>query len=128
MNISITNLGAVKEANIDLNSKLTLFCGENSTGKTYISYVLYSIIEGVKPFNHEFYRAMSSRRRLFELTPLDLPWEDLFTKGIIEYTIKKETTQKYIQKYEGYIKKNLFSLFAISPKESIFFKDTKHSI
>ena len=43
MNIKIQNLGTIKEACIDLNKKLTVFCGPNNTGKTYVSYIIYAL-------------------------------------------------------------------------------------
>ena len=41
----ISYLGAIRKAVIDLQKPLTLFCGPNSTGKTYLSYLLYAILE-----------------------------------------------------------------------------------
>lgn len=46
MKLRIENLGIVKQAEIDLDKSLTLFCGNNSTGKTYVSYVLHAFLEG----------------------------------------------------------------------------------
>lgn len=46
MNIRIQNLGAIKDACIDLNKKLTVFCGPNNTGKTYVSYIIYALTSG----------------------------------------------------------------------------------
>jgi predicted ATPase len=43
LNIKIKNLGSIKEADIKLN-KLTIFCGENNSGKTYLNYILYGIL------------------------------------------------------------------------------------
>lgn len=43
MKIKLQNLGVVKEAEIDLCKKLSLFCGPNSTGKTYVAYVIYGL-------------------------------------------------------------------------------------
>ena len=43
MKVQIKELGAIKEATIDLSKKLTVFCGPNGTGKTYMAYVLYAI-------------------------------------------------------------------------------------
>jgi len=43
MKIRLKNLGVVKEADIDLCKRLNLFCGPNSTGKTYVAYVIYGI-------------------------------------------------------------------------------------
>lgn len=45
MKLIIENLGIIKQAEIDLNKKFTLFCGRNSTGKTYASYVLHAFLE-----------------------------------------------------------------------------------
>lgn len=45
MKLIIENLGIIKQAEIDLNKKFTIFCGRNSTGKTYASYVLHAFLE-----------------------------------------------------------------------------------
>jgi len=43
MKLHIQNLGAVKDATIDLSKKLTVFCGPNGTGKTYAAYIVYAV-------------------------------------------------------------------------------------
>ena len=50
MILNIDNLGTVKSARIDLAKRLTLFCGRNSTGKTYVSYVLHAFLTDGKVF------------------------------------------------------------------------------
>lgn len=45
MKLNIENLGIIKQAEIDLDKKFTIFCGRNSTGKTYASYVLHAFLE-----------------------------------------------------------------------------------
>ena len=42
MNIIIENLGPIKKAAFNLDKRLSVFCGPNNTGKTYLSYVLYA--------------------------------------------------------------------------------------
>ena len=42
MNIIIENLGPIKKATFNLDKRLSVFCGPNKTGKTYLSYVLYA--------------------------------------------------------------------------------------
>jgi len=42
---NISNLGPIRKAVVDLQKPFTLFCGPNSTGKTYMSYLLYAINE-----------------------------------------------------------------------------------
>jgi predicted ATPase len=44
LNVKLKNLGNIKEAEIQLN-KLTIFAGENNSGKTYINYVLYGLLD-----------------------------------------------------------------------------------
>ena len=41
----ISNLGPIRKAVVDLQKPFILFCGPNSTGKTYMSYLLYAINE-----------------------------------------------------------------------------------
>jgi hypothetical protein len=43
MKIQITNLGIVDFAEVELD-KMTLICGENNTGKTYITYGVYGFL------------------------------------------------------------------------------------
>lgn len=43
MIIEVNGLGTIKHAQIDLTKKLTVFCGHNNTGKTYLSYVIYAL-------------------------------------------------------------------------------------
>ena len=43
MKIRIENIGPVKTVDIDLSKPLIIFTGLNGAGKTYISYVLYTI-------------------------------------------------------------------------------------
>lgn len=45
MILTIKNLGALKEAEIDLSKDLILLCGHNNTGKTYVAYAIYCLLE-----------------------------------------------------------------------------------
>ena len=45
MKIKLSELGAVKEGNIDLSKKLNIFCGPNGTGKTYVAYAIYGMLK-----------------------------------------------------------------------------------
>ncbi len=44
MQFTVTGLGPIKEASIDMGRKLTVFCGPNNTGKTYLSYIVYALV------------------------------------------------------------------------------------
>ncbi len=45
MILTIKNLGALKEAEIDLSKDLILLCGHNNTGKTYVAYAIYYFLK-----------------------------------------------------------------------------------
>jgi AAA15 family ATPase/GTPase len=51
MFFELKNIGAVKHANIELG-KLTIICGKNNTGKTYITYSIYGFLTHI--FASEF--------------------------------------------------------------------------
>lgn len=44
MNLTLTNIGKVKHSELKLG-KLTLLCGKNNTGKTYITYSIYGFLK-----------------------------------------------------------------------------------
>lgn len=50
MKITIDNLGVVRHIEFDTQKPLSLFCGPNSTGKTYVSYVLYAVMRYADSF------------------------------------------------------------------------------
>lgn len=43
MKLKIQQIGPIPEVSIDLTKKMTVFCGPNNTGKTYISYYVYAL-------------------------------------------------------------------------------------
>lgn len=50
MKITIDNLGVVRHIEFDTQKPLSLFCGPNGTGKTYVAYVLYALFRYVRNF------------------------------------------------------------------------------
>ncbi|PIY08885.1 MAG: hypothetical protein COZ18_09935 [Flexibacter sp. CG_4_10_14_3_um_filter_32_15] len=54
MKIEIQNLGAIKQAKINLNKRLTVFCGPNNSGKTYTAFIIHALTKsGLKYFMSE---------------------------------------------------------------------------
>ena len=49
MKVNFRNLGTLDEAQIELN-KLTIVCGENNLGKTYLTYALYGFLSNWERF------------------------------------------------------------------------------
>lgn len=63
MKISVTNLGAIKQATVELGG-LTVFVGPNGTGKSYLAKVIYglhrfeSLIDSYISSPASFYQAL----------------------------------------------------------------------
>jgi len=51
MKIDFEHLGGIDKGSIELND-ITLFCGRNNSGKTYVMYCLYGLLN--KKFNISF--------------------------------------------------------------------------
>jgi predicted ATPase len=45
MKISVENLGTIKKGEISLDKDLTIFTGENNSGKSYMAYLCYGVLE-----------------------------------------------------------------------------------
>ena len=52
MKFGVKNLGPIKEANVEIGD-LTIICGKNNCGKTYLTYSLYSFLKALPP-NYTF--------------------------------------------------------------------------
>ena len=112
MKIQIKNLGPVKDATIDLSKKMNVFCGGNSTGKTYMAYMLYAITSlGNKSLGIRFDKKYIDK--LIESNEVEIPLD------ISEmFVFKEEEIAK--------IKPNLWRVFSIpESKSSDFFSTTE---
>lgn len=102
MQITVKNFGAIQSGKIDLSKRITLFCGPNCSGKTYMAYLLY----GVFSLNN---------RRFF--VDAGLSAEDLYAHKQVEMKISKSTLDT-IRKYMlQRLKRNLDSLFGLSEED-----------
>ncbi len=95
MKITICNLGAVKEARIDLKP-LTVFIGENGTGKTWAAYTIAGIL-GEYGFNYYKNEYMENRTE-FRYEPLEKAVAEFAEKGNAKINII-EFTQNFIEIY-----------------------------
>lgn len=105
MILTIDNLGSVKSARIDLSKKLILFCGRNSTGKTYVSYILHAFLTDGKVFKLDC--AESIARQILEKR---------------SFEIEKKCIDEWLSKNCQEVMNQLGSVFAISDstKEKLF--------
>ena len=99
MILNINNLGTVKSASIDLSKKLTLFCGKNSTGKTYVSYILHAFLTPPKVFRLD--SAKKIARQIMENH---------------SFQIEKSIIDEWLSKNCREVMNQLGSVFAISDK------------
>lgn len=106
MIITVKNLGVIKKAEFDTSKKLTVFCGPNSTGKTYLAYIIYAI-----------YR----NKNLFKLKSFS-ETKEAFNQHI-KIKLKKEYIDELLSKIADSCKKNIGEIFGISEEnENKFFK------
>jgi predicted ATPase len=118
MKIQVTELGAIKDAIIDLNKKLTVFCGPNGTGKTYLAYAIYAltkstnIIPGFRP-NDNFVKELISNNRA--VIKLDLNQLCSFRQELVN-NLEKETGELFGLSSEN--AKSYFSAYKISILEN----------
>ena len=115
MKIQIKELGAIKEATIDLEKKLSVFCGPNGTGKTYMAYVLYALTK------------LNNKSIGIKLD------EEIIKKLILEnhtqITIDTGSIWDFRANEVAKIKENLWNLFAIPEiKSKDFFAKTEINI
>lgn len=105
MKIQIKELGAVKDAKIDLDKPLILFCGQNNTGKTYLAFVIYALT-----------------RIKIGKSPLKLNIPQLVENGFWEFEIDVEEVFEFKRKTMIEVKSNFDTVFGISEElvEQIF--------
>lgn len=100
MKIEIQNLGAIRQAEIDLSKRLTLFCGPNNSGKTYAAFIIYALTKsGLK-----YFRTSSKNEVIPELIN--------HQKAI--YKINPENIWKYRNDELKGLKASLDSIYGIS--------------
>lgn len=110
MKVKITNLGNVEYGEVDLSKRLTVFCGPNNTGKTYVSYILYSLLKQQVIYDH------TGRPNL----------DSVFVNGTASTELNLEKLSKYRQSKILSISNSLESIFGISDSDKLsLFKDLK---
>lgn len=115
MNLVINNLGPIGQARFDLNKRISVFCGPNNTGKTYLSYVLYAY----------------TRRNLVLDNPImdDALVRDFVNKGVIMLPLDNGVLyDALIRRVDG-ITDDMSTIFGLSDaKAKNIFPSTKVSI
>lgn len=103
MKLSIKKLGVISEGCVDLGAPLTVFCGLNGSGKTYLSYVISAIVGK-------------------EISPVhnveDELWNCLVTTGKITIDIDAEDISAYRRALLKQLRARFDVIFGISIDEA----------
>lgn len=106
MKISVENLGAIRYAEMEMG-KLTVLCGMNNSGKTYMTYAIYGFLN----FWHNEYTIQIEKEKLKKLKDngvVNLPLKDYVCNA-------QDTISNACQEYS----KNLYKVY--SAQEKLFF-------
>ena len=76
MKLRVSNLGAIKDGEIDLSQKFIVFCGPNGTGKTYLSYVIYGLFK--RKYHIQGKRKFAEKLLNEKKTSMEIDFEKVF--------------------------------------------------
>jgi predicted ATPase len=107
MKIQIKDLGAVKEATIDLKKKLIIFCGPNNTGKTYIAYTVYGLLKE-RNITEDILNNNFVTNKLYQ---------ELLEKGEVNIPINKDLLRRIQSDTRQALSTNIHKIFGLSPKD-----------
>ena len=112
MIIKVQKFGAIKNAEIDLSKMLSVFCGPNGTGKTYLAYLIYAL---TSQYNRNIGNSLSTDKI-----------KELFENNETNITIDSKVLLEYKSGIFRSVKDNLWNIFALSENKSEkYFKDTE---
>lgn len=130
MKVRFKNIGAVKEAEIDLSKKLIVFCGPNNTGKTYLAYCVYLLSKVAFNSDYAYSKPLpnilvNDENDIFKDGKLTVDLYEVYSeykdklKTMIENTLYREFPQTFGLAHNS---KNL--LFSDSKFEIVFDEDS----
>lgn len=86
MKIIFENLGPIKKGEIELN-KLNIFCGRNNEGKTYINYLIYTILTTVNSLNFkkskDFIKELPKEKKEIKISLEEVLFKENYLKEIL---------------------------------------------
>lgn len=108
MKIQIKNLGNIESGELDVSKRLTVFCGPNNTGKTYVSYVIYSLLKSMYYFDDEQVPNLYN----------------VFVEDKVVFELKAKSLTAYRKNKLQSVRSSLESIFGISDHDKLsLFKD-----
>ena len=113
-NLLIENFGPIKKANIDI-SPLTIFIGPNSSGKSYSSLLIHSLINSLKTFGSDSYEKIekdSIKKFLENDDELTKEFKELLVKYVNSEPKFSDESFKYpIEKFKIILEKSFGQVF-----------------
>ncbi|MBT9097831.1 AAA family ATPase [Methylovulum psychrotolerans] len=113
MKIDFEHLGGIEQGSVELND-LTLFCGKNNSGKTYVMYSLYGLLDQKLPVNFDFIKEIVAKLEQDRNYQLDLT------------EIINHHQEEMLRHIEECFKKNLPHLFGVKDEDFISTKIKIH--
>jgi len=121
MKFHLENIGCIEKADIELGN-LTIICGHNNTGKTYITYSIYGFLHGIRygkfPEISAYLNILDEKEKFIK---------ELKEKGKIQINV--EIFKKYKDTFTNLLSesysKRLYEVFSVNENEFI---ESKFSI
>lgn len=127
MKFTIKNAGVIKKAEIEFGD-LTILCGKNNTGKTYVTYNAFNYIDAIRYFLKVPMDNLYAEQ-LLEKGKISIPLEPFF-KNINKYIetsmepwVKNEMARQ-MAAHEDLYKDTNVSLFIEKKRQNAFMKET----
>ncbi|WP_035345506.1 AAA family ATPase [Dickeya sp. DW 0440] len=127
MKLKIANLGLIDEAEVDVKS-LTIVCGENNTGKTYVTYALYGFLKVWRRLaERAIHRAIIRNRKGIDTYQFDLL--EIFDGKVNDFFAEMSSGYKDFLPNVFATNKSNFenSVFEVSFEDEISFLDVDYS-
>lgn len=99
MVISVKNLGVIRSAEVDTSKPLIVMCGPNSTGKTYFSYIMYTVFSD-SPF----------------INPYGVLVDNVINNG--KFTITLDTLNTHLKLESIHIKQRMYNIFGLTSESN----------
>ncbi|MFK7948979.1 MAG: AAA family ATPase [Saprospiraceae bacterium] len=109
MIFKVQNLGYIEEAEVDLSKDLIIFTGQNNTGKTYLAYAIYGLL------NHQYSK--------IDLDLKDIQYDKNFIK--VKYEIVLSKYKKSIKNDVKNLRQFIGEVFSSS---NLFFDNTRFDV
>ena len=85
MKFSVENLGIIHSATLDLRKPMVVLCGPNSTGKTYLSYVINFVMSDAPTIVVPAFKQLAHHSKTGDSFILDRAIMDIYLKGLSDY-------------------------------------------